>query len=59
MKKLYVSAWVLLAAAAFAAVVTGAMSAATLFVFSLAALGLVYALALWAVVVNAGNLKTE
>lgn len=59
MKKLYVSAWFLLAAAAFVAGFTGAMNAAALVMFSLVALGLVYALALWSVFTNTRELETE
>ena len=59
MKKSYVSAWFLLAAAAFVAVLTGVMNAAALVAFSLVALGLVYALALWSVFTNTKGLQTE
>jgi hypothetical protein len=59
MKNFYISAWILLAMAAFVSVLTGASNPVTLFVFSLVALALVYTLALWSVVVNARDLKTE
>lgn len=58
-KKFYISAWILLAAAAFISIVTGSFNAVTLFVFSLAALGLVYALGLWSVIINTRDLETE
>lgn len=51
-KKFYAAAWILLALTASVALLTGSFNAVTLFVFSLAALALVYALALWTVVVN-------
>lgn len=59
MKNLYISAWILLAAAAFVSVLTGSFNPAALFVFSLVALALVYALALWSVMADARDLKTE
>ncbi len=59
MKKLYVSAWFLLAAAVLVAVLTHALTPVSLFIFSLVALALVYALALWSVVTNTRNLKTD
>ena len=59
MKRFYVSAWFLLAAAALVSVVTGAFNPVALFVFSLVALGLVYTLALWSVFVNTRDLKLE
>ena len=59
MKNFYISAWILLAITAFVSVLTGTFNAVTLFVFSLVALALVYALALWSVIVNARDLKTE
>lgn len=59
MKKLYVSAWFLLTAAASIAVLSGAMNAAIMVAFSLVALGLVHALALWSVFTNTNGLQTE
>lgn len=58
MKKFYISAWFLLAAAAFVSVLTGSFNPVTLFVFSLIALALVNTLMLWSVIVNTRNLKT-
>ena len=52
MKVLYAGAWFLLAAAVVFALVNGIFNVAALVVSSLVALGLVYALALWAVTVN-------
>lgn len=51
-KKIYAAAWVLLALTAFVTFLTGSFNSLTLVVFSLAALALVHALALWTVVVN-------
>lgn len=59
MKKFYVSAWILLAAAALVTALTGAFDAAALVVFSLGALALVYTLALWSVFVNTHEMQTE
>lgn len=59
MKKLYLAAWTLLTATALVSVFTGAFNPVTLFVFSLVALALVYTLALWSVIVNTRELKTE
>lgn len=59
MEKFYISAWILLAAAAFVSVLTGSFNPVTLFVFSLIALALVYTLALWSVIINTRVLKTE
>ena len=50
MKKIYPTAWFLLAILFFASVFTGSFNELSLVVFSLIALGLVYALALWAVI---------
>ncbi len=51
-KKNYAAAWILLALTVFAAFLTGSVTALMLFVFSLVALALVYALALWTVISN-------
>lgn len=59
MKKLYVSAWFLLAAAGLMAALTGILSPGVLFVFSLIGLGLIYGFALWSVIVNTREIKTE
>lgn len=58
MKKIYVSAWFLLAAAAIVTALTGAFDAAALVVYSLATLALVYTLALWSVIVSTREIKT-
>jgi hypothetical protein len=52
MKKIYISAWILLAAAALGTVLSGSFSPVALLVFSLFALALVHTLMLWSVVVN-------
>ena len=59
MKNFYISAWILLALAAFVSVLTGTFNAVTLFVFSLVALALVYTLALWSVIPQTRDLKAE
>lgn len=59
MKKFYVSAWFLLIAAVVAAGLANAFNPMTLVAFSLAALGLVFWLMLWSIVVNTRELKTE
>ncbi len=53
MKKIYTTAWFLLAILFIAAVLNGYLNPVGLVVFSLFALALVYALALWTVVNNA------
>ena len=52
MKKFYVLAWFLLAMAFLGSALSGAFNATEMVVFSLVALGLVYTLALWSVIVN-------
>lgn len=52
MKKIYTAAWFLLAILFLASVLTGSLNPTSLVAFSLIALGLVYALALWTVVIN-------
>lgn len=59
MKKFYVSAWFLLAAAALVSALTGTFNAAALLVFSLVALALVHTLALWTVIVNTRGVQPE
>lgn len=52
MKKIYTAAWFLLGILFIAAVLTGYLNPVSLVVFSLFALALVYALAVWTVFVN-------
>ena len=59
MKQIYFSAWIVLTIAALVTVLTGSFSPAALVVFSLIALSLVYMFALWSVIVNTRDLKTE
>jgi len=59
MKKFYISAWFLLAAAAIVTAFIGAFNPAAQVVFSLIALGLVYTLALRSVIVNTRELETK
>ena len=56
MKKIYISAWVLLAAAALVTFLTGSFNPIVLLVFSLVALTLVHTLRVWSVIVNTRNL---
>lgn len=58
-KNLYVSAWLLLAAVVLVSAFGGALTPAVLFVFSLAALSLVYGLALWSVIANTRAKESE
>lgn len=58
MKNFYISAWIILAAAVFVAVLIGSFNPVALLAFSLVALVLVFALMLWTVVVNTRNLET-
>lgn len=51
-KKFYAAAWIFLTLAAFVTLLTGNFNALMLVAFSLTALGLVYALALWTVIGN-------
>ncbi len=59
MKKIYTAAWFLTGFLFLASVVTGNFNALSLFVFSLIALGLVYALMLWTLIENNRGYKTE
>jgi hypothetical protein len=58
MRNFYISAWVLLAVAAFAAVLTNSFNPLALLIFSLIALVLVFTLMLWTVIVNTRELET-
>jgi hypothetical protein len=51
-KEIYISAWILLAAATLVTILTGSFSPVALVVFSLIALALVHTLALWSVIEN-------
>lgn len=59
MKNLYIAAWVLLAVAAFTAVLADFLIPVALLLFSLVALGLILSLGLWSVVVQTRDFKTE
>lgn len=52
MKKIYIAGWFIVALAALVSIFTGTLTPAVLFVYSLLALGLVFALMLWLVIVN-------
>lgn len=59
MKKIYTAAWFFLTILFFASVLTGYFSPVSLVAFSLFALGLVYALALWMVFVNTRDAEPD
>lgn len=59
MKKIYTAAWFLLTLFFVATVFTGYFNALSLVVFSLGALALVYALALWTLFVNTPDEAVE
>ena len=59
MRKIYISAWFLLAAAAFVSILTGSFNPFALLVFSLIALALVHTLMLWSVIVNTRDTQHE
>lgn len=59
MKKFYVLAWFLLAASIIVMVFTGTFNPLAMVVFSLIAAGLVYALALWSVIVNTRETQSQ
>ena len=56
MKKLYIWAWIALAAAVVVSGFTGTLDVEALLVYSLIALALFYSLALWTAVVNSPGL---
>lgn len=59
MRTLYLAAWFLLSLAVAAAVITGTFNSVSLVIFSLAALALVYGLALWSAFTNSPDLGHE
>lgn len=59
MKQLYISAWILLAIAVLATLLSGAFGTAAMLAFGLVALGLVHALALWSAFANTRDLQPE
>jgi hypothetical protein len=59
MKNFYISAWVLLAAAALVTVLTGSFNPLALLAFSLVALALVLSLVMWSVIMQTRDFKTE
>lgn len=59
LKIFYISAWVSLAAAVFVSLLTGSLNSVALFVFSLIALALVLSLAMWSVITQTRDFKTE
>lgn len=59
MKQFYGLLWLLLGAVALISVSMGAINPVGLVAFSLVVLGLVYAFALWWIVVNARYARTE
>jgi hypothetical protein len=59
LKKFYVLAWFLLIGSALVSVLTGSLNEIGMVAFGLIGLALVYALALWAVFTNPGELHPE
>ena len=59
LKKFYVLAWFLLIGSALIAVLTGSLNEIGMVAFGLIGLALVYALALWSVFTNPGELYAE
>jgi hypothetical protein len=59
MKKFYVTAWFLLAAAVLVSAFTGTFNSLAVVVFSLVAVGLVYGFALWSVIVNTRDTQQQ
>ena len=59
LKKLYVSAWFLLILAAAATIFTGSLNEVGMVAFGLIGLALVYAMALWVVFVNPGQMQQQ
>lgn len=59
MKKIYVAAWFIVALAVLVSIFTGTFNPATLFVYSLIALVLIHALALWTAILQTREMKTE
>jgi hypothetical protein len=59
LKKLYVLAWFLLVMATLISALTGTLDPVALLIFSLFALGLIHALALWSVIVNTREVGSE
>jgi hypothetical protein len=59
LKKFYVSAWLLLIGSGAVSVFTGSLNEIGMLAFGLISLALVYALALWAVFTNSGEMQRE
>jgi hypothetical protein len=59
MKKFYVLAWFLLAAAVLVSIFTGTFNSLAMVVFGLVAVGLVQGFALWSVIVNTRDTQPE
>lgn len=59
MKKFYVLAWFLLVSSVLVSVFTSTFNPLAMVVFSLVAVGLVYAFALWSVIVNTRDTQPE
>lgn len=56
-KNFYISAWILLAVAAFVTVLSGSFNPLTLLAYSLVALTLVLSLAMWSVITQTREFK--
>ena len=59
MKRIYLLAWLMLAIAAAAGIVSGTFDALAMVVLGLFALALVQGLALWSIVVNTRDVQTN
>ena len=59
MKKIYMAGWFIVALATLVSILTGTLTPAAMVVYSLLALGLVFTLMLWSVIVNTQEIKTE
>lgn len=59
MKKLYVGSWILLAMVVLGSVLNRTITPGAALIYSLLALGLVFTMMLWSVIVNTRDIKTE
>jgi hypothetical protein len=59
MKQIYVGSWILLAMVVFGSVLSRTLTPEAAVIYSLLALGLVFTLMLWSVIVNTRETKTE
>jgi hypothetical protein len=59
MKKIYVGSWILLAVVVLGSVLNRTITPGSALIYSLLALGLVFTMMLWSVIVNTREIKTE